>query len=157
MIEWSSTSHGYLLSRENRIRSVFDEEMRKLLLERKDENQMTVDPSEYNSISDPGKMITIQTVHQISHKCDNDSKCDSSQLISDNRSSMHSPTTSSSDPDFNCPNHEFNNNTCTSSSSSSQQYSCENIIDIHRGSAIRLKVKVLVPVDDHPNVSSFIY
>lgn len=117
---------------------------------------MIVDSSENNSISD-GNMIEIQKVHnQTSEKCDNDSKCDSSQVISDNRSSMHSPTTSNSDPEFIYLNHEFNNNTCTSSSSSSHQFSSENIIDIHRGSAIRLKVKVLVPVDDHPNVSSFL-
>lgn len=115
-----------------------------------EEDQVVVDPSENNCISDGKMMKDLHT----SEKCDNDSRCDSSQVFPDNRSSLHSPTaTSNSDPDFNCSNHEFNNNTCTSSSSSSHQYSSENIIDIHRGSAIRLKVKVLVPVDDHPNVS----
>lgn len=39
------------------------------------------------------------------------------------------------------------------SSSSSSNCSSNNFLDVHKGKAIRLRVKVLVPVQDHPNVS----
>lgn len=94
-----------------------------------------------------------------------DPKCDSSNELPVElpvEQTMNcSPTASSCDLSS---VHEFNNNTCTSSShptsssSSSSSHptssSSADIIDVHRGTPIRLKVKVLVPVDDHPNVSS---
>lgn len=90
-----------------------------------------------------------------------DLRCDSSQLV--NHQNIHSPATSTSTSSSSCPLQE-SINTCTSSSSPSSswlhstnhtfdnQNNGNGYIDIQKGSNIRLKVKVLVPVDDHPNV-----
>jgi hypothetical protein len=65
----------------------------------------------------------------------------------------HSPSESNSPKD----NHDLINTSFYDGNGTGMSSTLIPILDVHKGRPVRLQVKVMVPVHDHPNVSPFIF
>jgi hypothetical protein len=70
-----------------------------------------------------------------------------------NREMPHSPSESNSPKD----NHDLINTSFYDGNGTGMSSALIPILDVHKGRPVRLQVKVMVPVHDHPNVSPFIF